>query len=78
MMNTIAKYGKANGIHGVQIPTEEEKMKAYKVFAESARSMIRSITIDPYVKTAGLDGWGEVPVSSEKLVELVGTGNEIK
>lgn len=78
MMNAIAKYAKANGIHGVQIPTEEDKLEAYKVFAEGARSMIRSITTDPYIRLDYLEGWGEVPVSSERLVDLVGTGNEIK
>lgn len=48
------------------------------MFAEGARSMIRSITTDPYIRLDSLEGWGEVPVSSERLVELVGTGNEIK
>lgn len=78
MLNAIMKYTKANGIHGVSIPTQNEKLEAYKTFANGAFNMLRRITTDPSADIAGLDNWGEAPTSSERLVQLIGTGDDIK
>ena len=77
MLNAIMKYTQNHGIHGVQVPTAAEKLEAYKVFANGAWGMLRTITTDPHAEITGLDTWGEVPTSSERLVSLVGSGDEI-
>ena len=77
MLNAILKYTQKYGVSGVQIPTAAEKLEAYKTFANGALGMLQRITANPYAEISGLDTWGDSPTSSERLVSLVGTGDDI-
>lgn len=78
MLNAIMKYVREHRIGGVVIPTQEDKLEAYKTFANGARNMMSLIKADPFKEIDGLDTWGTAATSSERLVSLVGSGDDIK
>ena len=77
MLNAIMKYVREHRISGVIVQTQEDKLEAYKTFANGARDMLSRIKADPAAEITGLDTWGTAATSSERLLKLVGSGDDI-